>query len=266
MRYSIRRKDLRLERYERRLSDTDNSRLTVNIAIPNTEPFMDPDPIVKPGETVIWLGLAFETNEQVLVPRPETELLARTALDLLKTVKSVPTRVIDMCCGAGNLACALAHARADIRVWASDLTDACVALARKNVARHGFESRVKVRQGDLFASLPDKELVGSVDLIVCNPPYISTGKLESESAYLLDGQPREAFDAGPYGLSIHQRVIADATRYLKPGAWLVMEIGLGQQRQIALLLSRVKQYEKEYFWPDESAAPRVMGARLLSAR
>ena len=108
--------------------------------------------------------------------------------------------------------------------------------------------------------------MGSVDLVVCNPPYISTGKLEGESAHLLDGQPREAFDAGPYGLAIHQRVIGDAARYLKPGAWLVMEIGLGQQRQIALLFSRMKRYEQERSWADKNGAPRVMGARLLSAR
>jgi release factor glutamine methyltransferase len=228
---------------------------------------MNPEPIIKPGEIITWMGLAFETNDQVLVPRRETELLARTALDLLKTVEAAaPIRVIDMCCGAGNLSCALAHARPDIRVCASDLTDACVTLARRNVVRHGLEGRVDVRQGDLFSSLPEEELVGAVDLIVCNPPYISTGKLEGESAHLLDRQPREAFDAGPYGLAVHQRVIADATRFLKPGGWLVMEIGLGQQRQISLLFSRIKRYEKEQSWPDNNGSPRVMGARLLSTR
>ncbi len=226
---------------------------------------MSIEPVMRPGGNVTWMGHVFETNEQVLVPRPETQLLAHAALDLLRTAGGAPLRVIDMCCGAGNLACSLAHARPDTRVWASDLTDACVGLARKNVSRHGLGGRVDVRQGDLFASLSDEELVGSVDLVVCNPPYISTGKLEGESAHLLEGQPREAFDAGPYGLAIHQRVIADATRYLKPGAWLVMEIGLGQQRQIALLFSRAKRYAKEQSWPDENGAPRVMGARLLSA-
>ena len=228
---------------------------------------MNPEPVFKPGEIITWMGLAFETSDQVLVPRRETELLAGAALDLLlKTAEAAPVRVIDMCCGAGNLSCALAHARPDIRVCASDLTDACVTLARKNVARHGLEGRVDVRQGDLFSSLPDEDLAGAVDLVVCNPPYISTGKLEGQSAHLLDGQPREAFDAGPYGLAIHQRVIADAARYLKPGAWLVMEIGLGQQRQIALLFSRMKRYEQERSWADKNGAPRVMGARLLSAR
>jgi release factor glutamine methyltransferase len=225
---------------------------------------MSVEPAVKPGQTVRWMGLDFETNEQVLVPRAETELLARTALDLLAPLAAAPVRAIDMCCGSGNLACALAHTRPDICVWASDLTDECVSLARRNVARHGLEARVDVRQGDLFSSLTDEELVGGVDLVVCNPPYISTGKLAGESAHLLDGQPREAFDAGPFGLAIHKRLVGEAAHYLKPGGWLVTEIGLGQQRQISLLFTRAKRYEEEQVWPDENGAPRVIGARLSS--
>ena len=170
---------------------------------------MNLEPVIKPGEIITWMGLAFETSDQVLVPRRETELLAGAALDLLKTAEAAPVRVIDMCCGAGNLSCALAHARPDIRVCASDLTDACVTLARRNVARHGLEGRVDVRQGDLFSSLPDEELMGSVDLVVCNPPYISTGKLEGESAHLLDALA----DPGPSVISAAASVIDDpATR------------------------------------------------------
>ncbi len=225
---------------------------------------MSVKPAVKPGQIVRWMGLDFESIEQVFVPRAETELLAGAALDLLKPCATAPVRVVDMCCGSGNLACALAHARPDIRVWASDLTDECVSLARSNVARHGLEARVDVRQGDLFSSLGDEELMGGVDLVVCNPPYISTGKLAGESAHLLDGQPREAFDAGPFGLAIHKRLIAEAVPYLKPGGWLVTEIGLGQQRQISLLFTRAKRYEQEQYWPDENGAPRAVGARLSS--
>ena len=153
---------------------------------------MSAELVIRPGEIITWMGLAFETNDQVLVPRRETELLARAALELLKTVEAAPIRVIDMCCGAGNLACALAHARPDIRVWASDLTDACVGLARKNVAGHGLEGRVDVRQGDLFSSLPDEELVGSVDLVdrgrnagyPAPPVQTRTGPTKASGSYL----------------------------------------------------------------------------------
>ena len=225
-----------------------------------------------PGELVTFMGLSFETTEDVLVPRFETEQLGRVALELLAGCAETGAgelRVVDMCCGSGNLACALAHAspRGSLRlpaisVWASDLTDACVALARRNVARHDLSARVTVRQGDLFASLVADVLEGAVDLVVCNPPYISTGKLAGESAHLLDRQPREAFDAGPYGFSIHKRVIADAARFLRPGGWLAMEIGLGQERQIEGLVGRASHYEDPRMFRDERGAPRVVAARL----
>ena len=218
-----------------------------------------------PGDTVTFMGLSFETNSAVLIPREETEILGRAALEILSESATQAPKVIDMCCGSGNLACALAHARPDLRVWASDLTDPCVELARRNVARHRLEGRVEVRQGDLFGSLQGCGLEGAVDVVVCNPPYISTGKLANESAHLLDGQPREAFDAGPYGFAIHKRVIQDAPSFLRPGGFLVMEIGLGQEKQIESLLNRSKQYEGARAFLDERGAPRVMAAKLAQS-
>ena len=216
----------------------------------------------KPGSIVTFMGLSFETNDAVLVPREETEILARAALEILSGIESKSPRIIDMCCGAGNLACALAHARPDIHVWGSDLTDACVALARKNVTRLELADRVEIHQGDLFASLEGKGLEGTIDFVVCNPPYISTGKLAGESAHLLTDQPREAFDAGPYGFAIHKRVMQDAPRFLRPGGWLAMEIGLGQEKQIESLMNRTKKYEAARHYHDENGAPRVVVARL----
>jgi HemK-like putative methylase len=209
-----------------------------------------------------FMGLEIEASTDVLVPREETELLARVALEVLGAGDGL--RVIDMCCGSGNLACAIAHARPGARVWASDLTDPCVALARRNVARLGLGDRVEIRQGDLFAAL--EELRGTIDLVVCNPPYISTGRLAKESAHLLDDQPREAFDAGPYGLSIHKRVVQEAPGFLKPGAWLAMEIGLGQDKQLETLVSRAKGLTDHRFFADERGAPRVVAARAQAQR
>lgn len=207
--------------------------------------------------TVRFLGIDIETAEGVLVPREETEILGSAALEML----GAGTTVIDMCCGAGNLACAIASARPGVRVWASDLTDACVALARRNVERLRLGDRVEVRQGDLFASL---EGVDPVDLIVCNPPYISTGRLAKDSAHLLEKEPREAFDGGPYGLSVHQRVIKEAPEHLREGGHLVFEMGLGQERQLELLFARFKGFETPRIFRDAAGAPRVVGARVKS--
>jgi HemK-like putative methylase len=137
-------------------------------------------------------------------------------------------------------------------VWAADLTTECVQLARKNVAHLGLQDRVVVRQGDLFSALTGLELEGTIDLVVCNPPYISSGRLKNERAELLAREPREAFDGGPYGLSIHQRVLRDAPAFLRHGGWLLFEIGVGQERQLEILLKRSAETFGPIRWEHDS--------------
>lgn len=207
---------------------------------------------------VSFLGCELLTASDCLVPRKETEILGRAAIELLKSASVDSPRCIDMCCGAGNLACALAHHVPRAHVWASDLTDGCVRLARANVSHLGCSGRVNVLQGDLFRALETMGLQGSVDMVVCNPPYISTARLGSERARLLAREPREAFDGGPYGLSIHQRVLNEAPAYLRPGGWLGFEIGVGQQRQLELLIQRSHGVYGPTCWEcDSSGRPRA---------
>lgn len=205
-----------------------------------------------------FMGLTLLTDEGALVPRAETELLARTAIGLLA---GEDRRVIDMCCGSGNLACAIAHHVRHARVWASDLTEGCTSLARRNVAQLGLADRVSVVQGDLFGGLAGMSLEGTIDAVVCNPPYISQGKLATDRAELLKFEPREAFDGGPYGLSIHQRVIRDTLSFLKPEGALMFEIGLGQERQVRALFERSKGYGPVQSVSDADGNARVVWAR-----
>lgn len=191
----------------------------------------------------LFMGIELLVAPGALVPRPETELLGATAVDALQGMGLAAPRVIDMCCGAGNLACGIARQVPGARLWASDLTDGCVDVARRNVAHHGLADRVSVLQGDLFAALAGLGLEGTIDMIVCNPPYISDKRLEGDRAHLLALEPREAFAAGPYGLSIHMRVVKDAPRYLRPGGVLLFEVGLGQDRQVMTLMERSRAYE-----------------------
>lgn len=206
-----------------------------------------------------FMGIELLVAPGALVPREETELLGRTAVNVLSDGSS--KTVIDMCCGAGNLACAIAHHVPTACVWASDLTDGCVTLTRRNVDMHGLQDRVTVRQGDLFAPLADDALEGKVDAVVCNPPYISEKRLSADRAELLEHEPREAFAAGPYGLSIHMRVARDALAFLKPGGTLMFEVGHGQAPQVKSVLDRTKGYEDIQIINDAAGEGRVVTGR-----
>ena len=207
------------------------------------------------------MGVSLTVAPGVLVPREETELLGYTALSILDTMAAESARVIDMCCGSGNLACALATLRPSTHVFASDLTDGAIAVTRSNVAQLGLGDRVTVVQGDLFAPLQTLGLEGTVDLVVCNPPYISSGKLEKERADLLENEPREAFDGGPYGVSILQRVTRDAVGFLRPGGRLLFEIGEGQERQVTALFGRASAYEDLSHVSNNHGLVRVVSGR-----
>ena len=209
-----------------------------------------------------FLGLDLLCGPGALVPRPETELLGRTAIEKVKAAGPSP-RVIDVCCGAGNLGCAIATLVPGARVWATDLTDGCVGWARRNVDPLQLGDRLTVRQGDLFAGLAADGLEGSIDVIVCNPPYISTGRLAGDRAGLLEHEPREAFDGGTYGIAIHQRVIREALAFLRPGAPLLFELGVGQGRQVSALFTRARTYGPVELVSDATGEPRVAVARTL---
>jgi HemK-like putative methylase len=213
---------------------------------------------------VRFLDVDLEAGPGALIPRAETELCGRTALAKLALLGVAAPTIIDVCCGTGNLACAIACAVPAARGWALDLTDGAVALARANVQRLGLADRVQVGQGDLFGALGEAAagLAGAVDLITCNPPYISTAKLATRAD--LADEPREAFDGGPYGVTIHQRAAREAMPLLRAGGWLVMELGLGQERQVELVLGRTRGYDLIERVNDLAGAPRVIAARRTS--
>jgi len=209
----------------------------------------------------VFMGVDLIAAEGALVPRVETELLGYVALDVLRSSGLSTPLVIDMCCGSGNLACAIAHYHSSARVWASDLTDNCVEISRRNVVHVGVSDRVAVAQGALFAGLAGFSLEGSIDVIVCGPPFISQTKLATESAWLLEHEPREAFDGGPYGLSIQQRIVKEALPFLRPGGMLLFETGLGQERPAKMIFERAKAYEDIKLVADAFGEVRVISAR-----
>lgn len=209
-----------------------------------------------------FLGMDLLVGRDVLVPRPETELLARTAIELLRPIAaSRDLRVLDVGTGSGNLACAIAVHLPGARVVATDISLVAVALARHNAHHAGVANRLEVVHADVF---PPAELVerdGAFDAIVCNPPYISTKRLHSDRAGLLEHEPVEAFDGGPYGLTVHQRVARGAASHLVPGGLLLLEVGAGQDRQVMVLLERAGTWENPETRRDGEGIPRVVLAR-----
>ena len=209
--------------------------------------------------TTQFMGLELKIAPGALVPRAETELLGNEAVALLREFHG--KTVIDVCCGSGNLGTSIAKLVTDVTVFAADLMPEATAVARSNVEHLGVQDRVRVFTGDLFEPMRASLPADGVDLIVCNPPYISTGKLESERARLLDHEPRAAFDGGPYGLAIHQRVIKEAVDLLKPNGFLLFEFGLGQERQMTALFARSRKYQGLRFVNNSAGAPRVAVAQ-----
>ena len=214
--------------------------------------------------TTLFLGLEFDASGEVLRPRAETELLAIEALSRVDHIADT-LKIIDMCCGAGNLAAAIQANAPNARVWACDLTDGAITATRRNMKRLGLDQKVSVHQGDLFAALDFLDLKAKIDMVIANPPYISTKRLiEGDRAHLLLKEPREAFDGGPYGIALHQRILADAPAYLKIGGWLGFEFGLGQARQISALISRSKVWDKPQWACDADGHERVVFVRLIA--
>ena len=189
---------------------------------------------------------------------PRSSFCARVALAAAPQDRDAVA--VDVCCGAGNLAVALALHRPRLTVYALDLEPASVALSRANAERHDVAGRLQATESDVYEAL-DPALAGSIDLIVCNPPYISQARLDGGLDTIAPDEPLSAFDGGPFGVNIQTRVIAGARDLLRPGGRLVMEFGERQERQVAALLKRAKGFEQPVLHDDEEGVPRVVEAR-----
>jgi release factor glutamine methyltransferase len=210
-----------------------------------------------------FMGLEMLAGPEALVPRKETELLANAALRLARglTAAESPITVLDVCTGSGNLALTLAHNLPGARVFAADISESAIALARRNASHLGLQDRVEFRTGDLLQPFATPEFLGQVHLLVCNPPYITSTRVGQMPAEISQREPRLAFDGGPFGISIVGRLLTEAPRWLRPGGWLAFEVGLGQGE---LLLKRMKSsgsFREIEPVPDSSGAVRGLVAQ-----
>ncbi len=224
------------------------------------------------GHQEFW-GMDLIVSPAVLIPRPETEHIIETVLELLgpdqapsrkpKAENREPNsevrsprsevRLADIGTGSGCIALALAMELPEAEIHATDISPAALEIARANAARHQLETRIQFHQGDLLA-----DLTGSFDLIVSNPPYVGDSEEDQVQLEVRKFEPRSAVFAGPIGTEVIARLIPQAHNILRSGGWLVFEIsGTIVDRVLPLL----EGWDDVRVIPDLQSIPRVVRAR-----
>ena len=209
-----------------------------------------------------FYGLDFEVNADVLIPRPETELLVETASELLKGTAS--PLLCDVGTGSGCIIVALLHERTDARAIALDVSPATLEVAARNAARNGVAGRVSFQVSDCFDALTSSKHENTrFDLIASNPPYVAEKDLEGLQREVREHEPRVALTPGGDGLSVIRRLVSESPRYLKPGGHLLVEIGFDQHERVAELLDPTVWTLLDIH-PDLQGIPRTVALRLAS--
>ena len=209
-----------------------------------------------------FMGIELLSDRRALIPRKETEILGKTALKLCQEIaENKPiVNVLDICCGSGNLGLAIACHLHNTLIHSSDLSQEAVELTNENISFLGLNHRVKVSQSNLFLNFDSVDYWGKIDLIVCNPPYISTSKVTKMTTEISANEPAMAFDGGMVGLKIIQKLIQESPRFLTKNGWLIFEVGLGQGPFVIQLCEKSGLYQQIASVSDESGNIRVIAA------
>ncbi len=207
-----------------------------------------------------FYALKIQVSEKALIPRPETEVLVeRIFREVAPEGDRQSRRVAEIGTGTGAIAIALATGWVQAEIWAVDLSLDALDVARGNVAFHGLDSRIQLVHGNLFESLDN--LRDGLDLVVSNPPYIPTPEIAELAPEVRDHEPHLALDGGLDGLSVIRPLITQAPRYLRPGAWLFLEIGHGQGNTLRKMLDASGNYDNINIYNDLSDKERIAAAQ-----
>jgi release factor glutamine methyltransferase len=181
-----------------------------------------------------FFGLEFEVTPDVLIPRPETELIVEETIRMVERDMIARPLIVDAGTGSGCVAVALARELAEARVVASDISEAALRVARRNAARHGLRARIGFVASDLLDAFAEEEFA---DFILSNPPYVSEEEMPSLQREVRDWEPRLALTDSNDGLSFYRRLLKDAPGRLKPGGHLICEMGYMQSERISAMVN-----------------------------
>ena len=213
------------------------------------------------GHQEFW-GMDFEVTPDVLIPRPETEHVVETIVELARRrgfQKDTPLRIVDVGTGSGCIALALANEFPQATLFGADISRAALVVASRNAVRFDMAERVKFIESDLLARFLDGDFDGTFDFIVSNPPYVGAGDVKSVQREVREYEPRIAWGGLEQGDEIYRRLFPQALRTLKPGGHVVVEIGYNMRDAVADLLDA--NWTAVQVIPDLAGIPRVVAAQ-----
>ncbi len=225
------------------------------------------------GRTTFY-SLEFSVTPDCLIPRPESELLVERAVEFLRgrtdKQRSVATAlerrrlVCDLCTGSGCIAIAIAKNTPDTNIIATDISDSALQVAMQNAEKHEVAERIKFFHGDLFEPLIPQLDKCQFDLIVCNPPYVTSGEYETLESTVKEYEPPTALRGGVDGLDVYRKICAKVEKFLKPDSMLMFEIGYAQGPAVVKLLGETGLFEDICVEKDLQDNDRIVIAKRLN--
>jgi len=200
-----------------------------------------------------FYGLEFDVSPEVLIPRPETEILVEAAVDRFKGVESF--RFLEIGVGSGCISVALLANLPNATSIGVDISEQALAVAQKNAEKHGVSDRLNLIRSDLFKNVPEEQF----DAIFSNPPYIPGADIETLQPEVRDKEPRSALDGGVDGLDIVRSIIGGSVKFLKPPGVLMIEIGFGQSEAVSGLVD-TSSWQTPDFLKDLQGIDRIVVA------
>jgi release factor glutamine methyltransferase len=207
------------------------------------------------GRKNFWT-FSLEVNKDVLIPRPDTEVIVEEILNITKKTVSTRIKILDIGTGSGAIAIALACEIPHASLMATDISLAALDVARRNACSLGIQNQIDFRQGDLL-----EHVKGIFDIIASNPPYIGTREYEELPEGVRAFEPREALLAGKSGLEFYEKLIYQAEGYLEKNGWLLLEIGARQEKDVRRIMETSGFYNNIEIRRDYAGLPRVIKAR-----
>ncbi|MCP4190725.1 MAG: peptide chain release factor N(5)-glutamine methyltransferase [Planctomycetaceae bacterium] len=204
-----------------------------------------------------FYSMSFRVTPAVLIPRPETEFVLITLLDLIKTAgrQEDPLVIADVGTGSGNLACAAAAQLPNAKLVAIDIQQNALEVARENVERHQLSARIQLVKSDLFATIDTDQ---KFDYIISNPPYIGLGEKSSLPHDVVDQEPHTALFAGPTGEEILQRLLVESSQRLANDGWLISELSPIIADSVLRIAQNADGMKNAELMNDLSRQPRVL--------